>query len=77
MPVFYPQEERHGALCRGVRYKPGADGREEEILNEEDFRRIISAYDVNDDYLFTKLYVPKRYFSAQSFGSGPMLPGYE
>lgn len=76
VPVFILEKDVTAPYAVGVRYKPGADGREEETLNKEDFRRIISAYDVNDDYLFTKLYVPKRYFSAQSFGL-VLLPGYE
>lgn len=76
VPVFILEKDVAAPYAVGVRYKPGPDGREEEPLEKDDFRRIISAYDVDDDYLFTKLYVPKRYFSAQSFGL-VLLPGYE
>lgn len=76
VPVFILEKDVTAPYAVGVRYKPGPDGREEELLEKDDFRRIISAYDVDDDYLFTKLYVPKRYFSAQSFGL-VLLPGYE
>lgn len=76
VPVFILEKDCAEPYAVGVRYKPGPDGSEEETLDKASFRRIISAYDVNDDYLFTKLYVPKQYFSAQSFGL-VLLPGYE
>lgn len=76
VPVFIIEQECTQPHAVGVRYKPDAEGNEEESLDKESFRRIVNAYDVNDDYLFAKLYVPKRYFSAQSFGV-VLLPGYE
>ncbi|HCK0565133.1 TPA: hypothetical protein NII30_003631 [Pseudomonas aeruginosa] len=76
VPVFILETDCTAPYAVGVRYKAGPDGSEEEALDKASFRRIVSAYDVNDDYLFTKLYVPKRYFAAQSFGL-VLLPGYE
>ncbi len=76
IPVFILEKDCSAPYAVGVRYKPGPDGNEEEKLSKESFQRIVSAYDTEDDYLFTKLYVPKRYFSARSFGL-VLLPGYE
>lgn len=61
VPVFILEKDCAAPYAVGVRYKPGPGWQEEEALDKESFRRI-SAYDVNDDYLFTKLYVPKQYF---------------
>lgn len=76
VPVFIIEQECAQPHAVGIRYKPDAEGNEEVSLDKDSFRRIVNTYDVNDDYLFAKLYVPKRYFSAQSFGM-VLLPGYE
>ena len=76
VPVFILEKDCAEPYAVGVRYKPNSEGSDEDTLDKESFRRIVNAYDVNDDYLFTKLYVPKQYYSAQNFGL-VLLPGYE
>lgn len=75
VPVFIIETDCDRPYAVAVSYTEAGEEREDEITQEE-FRGIVSAYDASDLRLFPKLYVPRRYFPAQTCGF-VLLPGYE
>lgn len=77
IPVFILEKDCDAPYAVVVRYDASGKEQEEEI-NQEAFRVLISGYDHSDSLscLYPKLYVPRRYFAGQNCGF-VLLPGYE